>query len=78
MKIFGTKKYRLSYRLKKWWKSNFYPYNREENYQCAFGIRCKAYKRSEKCKNRFNPLVCGECWRADRLQRKKKHTEGEG
>lgn len=76
--IFGTKKYRLSYRLKEWWKKNFYPYNKENNRQCGFGIRCKWTKPSEKCKNRFNPLVCGECWRADRLQRKKKYTERSG
>ena len=71
--IFGTKKYRFSYRLKRWLEQNFSEYNPDCNKQCAFGIRAKYEKR--KCKNRFNPLVCGECWRADRLKRKKKYTE---
>lgn len=66
----GTKKYRLSYCLKRWWQKNFFKYNDTNNRQCAFGIRCSAYK-GNKCLNRFNPIKCGECWRADRLKLKK-------
>ena len=66
----GSKEYRLLYCIKKWWKSNFSKYNYVSNRQCAFGIRCSTYK-GNKCLNRFNPIKCGECWRADRLKLKK-------
>ena len=69
MKV-GTKEYRLSYCLKRWFQKNFFKYNKTNNKQCSFGIRSSAYK-GNKCLNRFCPIKCGECWRADRLQLKK-------
>ena len=67
----GKKKYRLFYCLKRWWNHNFSKYNKTNNQQCAFGVRCDAYK-GNKCMNRLYPVTCGECWRADRLKLKKR------
>lgn len=65
----GKQRYKLSYCLKRWFMSQFSSYNKTYNRQCAFGIRCSAYK-GNKCLNRFHPIRCGECWRADGLKRK--------
>ena len=62
----GKKKYKLSYCIKKWFKSQFYRYDAINNRQCAFGIRSNAYK-GNKCLNRFHIIKCGECWRASNL-----------
>ena len=40
----GKKKYKISYCFKKWFKSQFSDYKEINNRQCAFGIRCSAYK----------------------------------
>lgn len=63
----GKKKYTLSLCLKSWFMSNFSRYNPRCNSQCAFGVRSPAYK-DNKCLNRWHPVKCGECWRADRLK----------
>ena len=65
----GKKKYKLSYCLRRWFKSQFSDYKEINNIKCAFGIRFPAYK-GNKCLNRFHPIRCGECWRADRLELK--------
>ena len=56
----GLKQYRISYLLKKWFRSQFSKYNPEVNRKCMI---------SKKCKNRWNIIKCGECWRADRFIR---------
>ena len=63
----GKKKYKLSYCIKKWLKSQFSKYKKVNNRQCAFGIRGSVSKNN-KCKNRFHPIKCGECWRASNIK----------
>ena len=53
----GSKKYKLSYVIKKWFMSQFSKYNPICNHRCMISIGCK---------NRWNVIKCGECWRADR------------
>lgn len=63
----GKKRYTLGLLLRSWFVRNFSKYDPCCNKQCAFGIRSPFYK-DNKCLNRWNPVKCGECWRADRLK----------
>lgn len=51
--------------MRKWVRSNFSRYNRECNHQCAFGVRGA---EKHKCVNRWHPMNCGKCWRANMLK----------
>lgn len=57
--------YQLRKILRKWFRSNFSRYDAQCNHQCAFGVRGSS--RNLKCSNRWNPTVCGKCWRASNL-----------
>ena len=63
----GKKRYTLRALIKRWFRHNFTRYDPEYNKQCAFGIRAPFHK-GNKCRNRWNPVKCGECWRANRLK----------
>jgi PHP family Zn ribbon phosphoesterase len=56
----GTKKYKISNVVKRWYLHQFGKYNQTCNRKCML---------SKVCANRWKIIKCGECWRADRFIR---------